>query len=441
MNISITREIEVRHQVDVFVAGSGPAGLSAALAAAAQGRSVFLAEGHSCFGGMGTAGLMPLFMQFGDGVNFYAEGVGRKVYDLMYERGATSSPAGCMTPIIKAERLKRLYDDLVTASGIGFGLMTNLVGVETTDQRVTHAVCWGKSGLFAVEAKAYVDGTGDGDLAAWAGAPFEKGDEQGRLMPGTLCSLWANIDWDKVWATRERGTSDEHKLPQAIADGVFTYPDLHLPGMFPSGKGLGGGNIGHLFGIDGSDERSLTESLIWGRRSLVEYERFYKEYYQGYEDMELVATGSLPGVRESRRIMGDYVLCLGDFNNRASFADEIGRYSYPVDIHAASSSVVDQEQAREEFLNLRYKPGESYGIPYRSLVPQGLDNVLVAGRCLSADRAVQSSVRVMPGCFITGQAAGVAAAIVAESGQSTRQIEVPQLLQRVRDLASTLSSR
>lgn len=436
MNINISRELEVRHQVDVFVAGSGPAGLAAALSAAAQGQSVFLAEGHSCFGGMGTAGLMPLFMQFGDGVNFYATGIGRKVYDMMYERGATSSPPGCMTPIIKAERLKRLYDDLITASGIGFGLMTNLVGVETAGQQVTHAVCWGKSGLFAVEAKAFVDGTGDGDLAAWAGAPYEKGDEQGRLMPGTLCSLWANVEWARVWATREPGTNDEHKLPEAIADGVFTIPDLHLPGMFPSGDGLGGGNIGHLFGLDGSDERSLTQSLVWGRKSLEEYERFYKGYYQGYEQMELVATGSLPGVRESRRIMGDYVLCLDDFNRRASFEDEIGRYSYPVDIHAAANSIEEQEQAREEFLNLRYKPGESYGIPYRSLVPRGLDNVLVAGRCLSADRAVQSSVRVMPGCFITGQAAGVAAAMVAQEAGSTRQVEVSELQRRIEKLGA-----
>lgn len=434
MHINISRDLDVRRQVDVFVAGSGPAGLAAALAAAAQGRSVFLAEGHSCFGGMGTAGLMPLFMHFGDGVNFYATGIGRKVYDMMYERGATSSPPGCMTPIIKAERLKRLYDDLVTASGIGFGLMTNLVGVETAGPRVTHAVCWGKSGLFAVEAKAFVDCTGDGDLAAWAGAPFEKGDEQGRLMPGTLCSLWANVDWEKVWAGRKPGGNDEDKLPEAIAAGVFTTPDLHLPGMFPTGKGLGGGNIGHLFGIDGTDERSLTESLLWGRKSLEEYEHFYKGYYTGFEQMELVATGSLPGVRESRRIRGDYVLCLDDFNSRASFDDEVGRYSYPVDIHAASFGVEDQAQAREEFLNLRYQPGESYGIPYRSLVPQGLDNVLVAGRCLSADRGVQSSIRVMPDCFITGQAAGVAAAMVAQEAISARQVEVAQLQQRLRAL-------
>ena len=435
-SVTLSREVAVRHRVDVFVAGGGPAGIAAALAAAKQGRSVFLAEGHSCFGGMSTAGLLPLFMQFGDGRHFYAGGIGREVYDLMYERGATASAPGAMTPTIRAEALKRLYDDLIAASGVGFGLLTNLVGVETEGSRVTHAVCWGKSGFFAVEAAAYVDATGDGDLCAWAGAPFEKGDEQGRLMPGTLCSLWAQVDWAKVHASRTEG--DEGRLPQAIADGVFTVPDLHLPGMFPVGEHLGGGNVGHLFGVDGTDERSLTESLLWGRKSLEEYERYYKGYFQGFEQMELVSTGSLPGIRESRRIMGDYVLCLEDFHTRASFADEIGRYSYPVDIHAASTAVADQEQAREEFLNLRYQPGDSYGIPYRSLVPQGLENALVAGRCLSADRALQSSVRVMPGCFITGQAAGVAAAMVAEGKTDTRSIAVPELQQRLRALGAFL---
>jgi hypothetical protein len=280
-------------------------------------------------------------------------------------------------------------------------------------------------------------------LCAWAGAPgdaerrYEKGDEQGRMMPGTLCSLWAQVDWRKVWATRQ-GKDDETMLPQAIADGVFTIPDLHLPGMFPVGEGLGGGNVGHLFGVDGTDERSLTEALVWGRKSLAEYERYYKEYYEGFEQMELVSTAALPGIRETRRILGDYVLCLDDFQSRASFEDDIGRYSYPVDIHAAAATPEEQEQAREEFLKLRYQPGESYGLPYRSLLPRGLDNVWVAGRCLSADRAMQSSLRVMPACFITGQAAGMAAAMAVETGRASRAVDVGELQARLRAMGAYL---
>lgn len=436
--LSFCREVEVRHEVDVFVAGGGPAGLAAAVTAAREGASVFLAEGQACFGGMGTAGLLPLFMQFGDSVNFLAGGFGREVYDLLWAYGATACQPGALAPTIRAEPLKRLYDDLVLGSGAHFALQTHLVAVETIAGHVTQAVCSGKSGLFAVNAQAFIDCSGDGDLCAWAGAPFELGDAEGRMMPGTLCSLWAGIDWQRVWAGRQSGEGDESRLTEAIADGVLSVPDQHLPGMFRIGEHLGGGNIGHTFGVDGTDERSLTEALIWGRKLLLEYERYYREYYQGFERLQLLATAPLHGTRESRRILGDYVLSLADFHSRAVFADEIGRYSYPVDIHAAAPTPAEQEQARAELLGLCYEPGGSYGIPYRCLLARELDNALVAGRCLSADRPMQSSVRVMPGCFITGQAAGLAAALMVEQGVDSRAVAVDELQHRLKQRGAFL---
>jgi hypothetical protein len=448
MNLHFTRTIPVRHEVDVLVAGGGPAGIAAAIAARAQGASVFLAEGHSCFGGMGTAGLVPWFCVFGDSVNFYAGGVGRRVYDEVYARGGTSSAPGCMSPIIRAEVLKRIYDDLITDSGASFGLHTQIIGIEQDGPRLTHVICAGKSGLFAVAAQAFVDGTGDGDLCAWGGAPVEKGDENGGLMPGTLCSLWSGIDWERVSAARAGGLRDDSRCAEAGAAGVFTIPDKHLPGMaMVSAEGLGGGNIGHTFNVDATDERSLTEGLIWGRKLMPEYERYYKEYLQGFEQMQLVATGSLLGIRETRRIMGDYVLVLSDFQNQSIFPDEIGRFNYPVDIHASTNDEAAHAKFMEEFTTLRYQAGESYGIPYRALVPRNLDNVVVAGRCISADRYLQASVRVMPGCFITGQAAGVAAALAAgASGRDarttrqvdTREVDVADLQRRLQALGAFL---
>jgi len=436
--VRFERDIPVRHNVDILVAGGGPAGVAAALAAARQGRRVFLAEGHTCFGGMGTAGMVPLFMQFGDGENFLAAGIGSEIYDALYERGGTVSPPGSLAPAIRAEILKRIYDDIIVDAGVEFAFQTNVIGVETDGGHVARALCWAKSGLFAVDADVFIDCTGDGDLATWAGAPFEKGDETGGLMPGTLCSLWSDVDWDAVHEARGQGQNAEAALLGAFDDGAFTIPDRHLPGMWQVGAHVGGGNIGHTFGVDGTDERSLTEALLWGRELLGEYERFYKGYLKGYESMELVATGSLLGLRETRRIMGDYVLCLDDFNSRAIFADEIGRYCYPVDIHSPSPSEEAQEQARDEFVNMRYKKGESYGIPYRSLVPRDLDNVLVAGRCISADRYMQGSCRVMPGCYITGQAAGVAAALAIEGEGTTRGVDVAELRGRLKAMGAYL---
>jgi len=436
--ISFQREIPVRHEVDVMVAGGGPAGLAAALTAARQGRRVFLAEGQTSFGGMGTVGLIPVFMPFGNGVDFLAGGFGKEVYDKLFDAGGTGpndkrGTLGCVS--IQAEVLKRVYDAMVVESGMAFTFQTQVIGVETNGGRVNHVICQGKSGLFAVSAKVFVDGTGDGDLAAWAGAPFEKGDAEGNMMPGTLCSLWADVNWPEV---RKSGLNATKELPRAFADKIFSVEDRHLPGMWRVGAEIGGGNIGHTFGVDSTDERSLTQALLDGRKRLLEYERYYKQYLKGFENMVLVATGSLLGVRESRRIMGDYVLNLEDFKKRAVFDDEIGRFSYPVDIHASRPSEKDFAKFEDEFRQLRYGKGESYGIPFRTLIPKKVDNLLVVGRCISSDRYIQGSVRVMPGCFITGQAAGMAAAMIVDKNISTRQVNVVELQKRLKAMGAFL---
>jgi hypothetical protein len=419
--------------VDVFVAGGGPSGVAASLAAARQGRSVFLAERHTCLGGMGTAGLVPAFMQFSDGVNMLAAGIGEEILTKLQQAGGTGPDSKFS---IHAEVLKRVYDDLLLDAGIDFTFETQLIGVEKEDDQVSLAILAAKTGLFAVKAKVFIDCTGDGDLAAWAGAPFEKGGDEGDLMPGTLCSLWIDVDWEAV---KEGGRwRDDSRLEEAFKDKIFTYEDRHLPGMWRVGEHLGGGNIGHTFGVDNTDERSVTEALIWGRKSILEYERYYKKYLKGFENMKLVATGSLLGIRESRRIMGDYVLNLEDFEKRATFEDEIGRYSYPVDIHASKPDAASYAKFEKEFRTLRYGRGESYGIPYRALVPQKLSNVLVAGRCVSTDRYMQGSIRVMPGCYITGQAAGVAAAIAVEKQANTRSFPVSELQTRLSKMGAFL---
>ena len=319
--VSFERSLPVRHTPDVLVVGGGPAGIAAALAAASQGASVRLIEAHTSLGGMGTAGMVPAFMQFTDGINFLAGGVGQQVLDALRSADGTV-PADGMG--IRAEVPKRVYDDLLAAAGIAFTFHTQLVDVRMNGSRIEEAICAGKSGLFAIRAKAYVDCTGDGDLAARAGANYEQGDADGNMMPGTLCSLWSGIDWQKV---RESGLGQGNKrIEEALKDGVFSLEDRHLPGMWRVGESAGGGNIGHTFELDGTDEESLTRAYLWGRKSLQEYERYYKEYLKGFEEMELVSTGSLLGVRETRRITGDYVLKVSDFESRAVFDDEIGRY-------------------------------------------------------------------------------------------------------------------
>jgi len=436
--ISYSKSLEVKHDVDVCVAGAGPAGIAAAVSAARAGRSVFVADAHSMAGGMGTAGLLPVFMRFTDGVNFLAGGIGREIHERGVAAGAIGYDGG---DSINAEPLKRIYDEMLTESGATASYMTTLSDVVASNGRVEAAVFSAKSGVFAVKAKVFVDCTGDGDLAAWAGAPFEKGGENGECMPATLCSLWGDVDFDAYRKGGAFSHNDENMLSlleRAFKDGVIDEEDFHHTGMWRRSKHSCGGNLSHCFGTDANDELSLTRSLIRGRKLVAQYEKFYRRYVPGFKDAEIMSTGSLLGVRESRRIAGGYVLNLDDYTKRASFEDEIGRYNFSVDIHPSKTGKEALAEHKRHFLGRHYGNGESYGIPYRILCPRKLENVLTAGRCVSVDRFVMASLRVMPGCFITGMAAGTAAALSASKGVAPAALDVKELQRKLKDAGAYL---
>ena len=413
------RELKIKYETDVFVAGGGAAGIAAAVAASRGGARVFLAESGGAFGGLGTTGMVPAFAPFDDGENILASGIGLEIRRSV----SRQIPLNNYWTPINTEELKREYDRIVSESGVQFSFFTTVCDVIADGRHSDCVVLTSKSGMFAVKAKIYIDCTGDGDLIAFAGGAFEMGDEQGTVMPQTLCSVWANID-----RTRVREGAPNRMIEQAFADGVLSQEDRHLPGFFYHESGVGGGNIGHTFDIDPTDETALTKAMIKGRSLLPEYERYYKEYLKdGFENLTLVSTAAILGVRESRRICCDYMLSVDDFVQRAVFADEIGRYCYPIDIHVKNTDKDEYERFMKEYeTTFKYKRGESYGIPFRSLIPVSFDNALVAGRCMGADQKMQASVRVMPGCFITGQAAGAAAALAANT-EDVRSVDYQDL--------------
>ena len=412
------RELIEKYETDVFIAGGGAAGVAAAISAARMGKKVFLAESLGCFGGLGTSGLVPVFAPFSDGEKLIACGIGLEIRNNV----SKDFPLDTYWSPIDAEELKREYDRIMTEAGVKFSFFTTVYDVITTDGRIDCVILGSKSGLFSIKAKIYIDCTGDGDLSAYAGAQFELGDKDGNVMPQTLCSTWTFVDINNT----DDFQSNKY-IEDAYANGILSQEDRHLPGFFHRADGVSCGNLGHTFGVNPIDETSLTDAMIKGRKLILEYEKYYKTYFKGYQNMRLCATASILGVRESRRIICDYTLNVNDFRSRAVFEDEIGRYCYPVDIHVMTTDKEEYERFEKEYLSdLRYASGESYGIPYRCLIPRGLSNLLVAGRCIGTDRQMQASIRVMPGCFLTGQAAGAAAALAADN-ENVRSVDIKEL--------------
>jgi len=432
--IIYSKKIREKYNVDVCIVGGGPSGIAAAVSAARSGVSVFLAESQGFFGGLATTALVPAFMPFTNGVDFLAGGVGKEIYDLCLENKFYLSGR---TVGIHMEKYKLICDNLITKEkNINYSFFTTLIDVIKSGEkssRVDYAIFNAKSGIFAVKAKIYIDCSGDGDLCAFAGNSYVIGDDSGKTMPTTLCSVWSDINWN------DKNFSDSEQLEKAFENQVFTQEDRHLSGMWRIGENLGGGNIGHSFDVDATDEVSLTKAMLTGRKILPEYEKYYREYLsRGYKNASVAITGSYLGVRESRRISGDYELSINDFINRASFNDEIGRFSYPIDIHIANPDKESYEKFRKEHDTMRYKDGESYGIPYRILLPKDLSNVYVAGRCASTDKKMQSSIRVMPACFIMGQATGLGAALAIKNNCETREINIAELQQNLINIGAFL---
>ena len=424
-----SREIPIKKSVDICIIGGGAAGVTAAVAAGRRGANVYLAESLGMLGGLGTAGGVPVYMTFSDGINYLGDGLGREVK----ERMNVEFNAGFDGRCINVEVLKRVYDEMCVEAGVDFSFFTNFIGAESDGRRITHAIFSGKSGLFAIAAKVFIDCSGDAELVARAGGEYMYGDENGEVMPSTLTSHWANIDWPKRHAA---GVNIPQTLQKAFADNIFRNNDPHHTGINPTGTTLGGGNMGHIFGLDPLSEESLTAGMVEGRKQAVEFQRFYREYVPGHEATELTFTSSLMGVRASRRAVGDYILTMEDYLARAKFPDEIGRYSYPIDIHPASPEQADQEEFKRLIDGLHYGQGESYGIPYRVLIAKSFDNVLCAGRCVSTDRYMQASIRTMPGCYILGQAAGSAAALAKDG--DLRGVDIAELKAALHKLGAWL---
>lgn len=417
-------DVPVFDRADIVVAGGGPAGIAASLAATRLGKSVILLEQTGSAGGMSTNALVPAIISRWDGVRTLCGNLCDSIVDeCTREMGLPQSNPGWQE--VDAEILRRIYDRRLVDAGVKLYYMMRAADVVLKNGRIEALLVATQHGLRKICGDVYIDATGDAAIAAFAGVPFDCGDAEGKTMSPTLCPQFSNVDIKAYRTSRAAGHGDRSFWHNLLERGEAPLPEYHFVGVCSYGNGTVSGNLGHIYGADTLDEKELTGAYIQGRKIAKIYHEFYRKHVPGFEDSDLTQTAPLLGVRESRRIRGDYQLNGADYRNRASFADEIGRFSYPVDIHSSSTDPEEQKRVEEVIRALRYKRGESYGVPYRTLLPQGVENLLVAGRCVSCDREIQSSIRVVPGCFITGQAAGAAAAMC--NGSRVREVDITRL--------------
>ncbi|MDP4240022.1 MAG: FAD-dependent oxidoreductase, partial [Bacteroidota bacterium] len=399
-------------QWDVIVIGGGPSGCAAAIAAAREGAKTLLIEAMGCLGGMGTSGLVPAWTPFSDGEKMVYKGIAEKVFNES-KIGVPHEPKDKMDWVaINPEWLKLVYDRMVAKSNAKVLFFSRLAAVQMKNEEEVEAIIISnKSGLTAYRAKVYIDCTGDGDLAAWAGASFTKGNAAGIAMPATHCFEIVNLNVNPTNVESFNalyGGNKNSPIWDMAASGKYpAIKDAHLCINYigPNAVGL---NAGHLFEVDSTNPQSLSDAMSRGRELANQFMAGLKEFRpEIFANSFLVNTGQLMGIRESRIIEGDYTLTLKDWMARAGFPDEIGRNNYFIDIHNSKEDIGKVLKERS-FENLGrpepYKRGESHGIPYRCLTPKGLKNVLVAGRCISTEQIVQGSVRIQPACLVTGEA-------------------------------------
>ncbi|MBC2603777.1 FAD-dependent oxidoreductase [Puniceicoccus vermicola] len=433
---------------DVIVVGGGPTGCTAAAAAAREGAKTLLIESTAMLGGSGTGALVPAWCPFSDKKQIIYRGLAETVLNRCKEHQAHVSPEDLDWVPIDPELLKRVYDELLAENGAEVLFQTQLCSVETDKSGTVEAILVAnKGGLSRIRAKTFIDATGDADLCAWAGAEFHKGDEQGDLMPATHCFILSNVDEKAFRETcdngrRLMGNHPETRFYEIIeSDQYPLIQDAHACCNL-IGPGTVGFNAGHIWNVDNTDSFSVSKGLAIGRQLASQFHQAFSEYYpEAFGKSFLVTTGSVLGIRESRRIVGDYSLTLDDYIQRRSFEDEIGRNCYFIDIHHSLKEAEEHVKEKADGLStpaLHYGPGESHGIPFHCLIPRDLKNVIVAGRSISCDRHVQGSVRVMPVCLTMGEAAGTAAAMSQKDGGAIRSVSVPTLREKLRHYGAYL---
>ncbi|CAG7598547.1 hypothetical protein PAESOLCIP111_00235 [Paenibacillus solanacearum] len=419
----------IKQSYDVIVAGGGPSGIAAAVAAARMGAKTLLVERYGFLGGAGTAMMVNPWMSYwaSGGANVQLIfGVLQELIDRMTAMGMYGHPK--QRTAFDPEALKVAAEQLCQEAGVTL-LYHSFLGEARMDEsgaRIEAIRFANKAGLVDFQASMYVDATGDADLAALAGAIVEKGRAVDSLsQPMTLNFRMAGVDMDRL-QTRQEITA---LYKEAKKRGEIDCPREDVLWFYANQPGVIHFNTTRVIRKDATDPWDLTAAEIEGRRQVQQLVRFLKAEVPGFEEAYLQTTAPQIGVRESRRVVGEYMLTADELLASCRFEDVIARGAYPVDIHNPDG---------EGTILKHLPPGEWYDIPFRTLVPKKIQNLLIGGRPISATHEAHSAIRVQPIAMAIGQAAGTAAALCAKGGVLPRELDVRQVQKALTDQGAVL---
>ncbi|MGG5822017.1 FAD-dependent oxidoreductase [Falsiroseomonas sp. HW251] len=424
------RRTPILAEADVVILGGGPAGIAAAIAAARDGARTLLLERYGFLGGMGTAGGVTSFCGLYANVHGERVRVTRGVADDLLARlerlGALHEPHAIMGrtwgQAYDNAAMKCIADDAVLAAGATIRFHTLAVGAAMEGERIVALLIETKSGRGAVTASVFIDCSGDADLAHWAGAPTEKGDDDGFVAYPTMMFRMGHVDDERGWA--EGKPSLRARLAAAQAAGRTDLPRLSASINRQPHAGEWRSNATQISvgarPVDGTDWLSFSEGEIAGRRQVRSYFDFYKAEVPGFEQAYLLEIAPQLGIRETRRLVGRHVIGEEEILAGGDVPDAIGVNGWPIERHTRGDT------------EWRFTPGRGFHqLGFAALLPRGVANLLVAGRCASATAIGQSSIRVTGPCYVMGQAAGTAAAMAVRAGVPVAGLDIAALQRRL----------
>ena len=408
--------LKVRESVDVLVVGAGPAGFGAAMAAGRMGAKTLLIEQSGCIGGMSTTGLM----------SHFTGTVDCKLYREVLERQRIAEGRSQAWFHINPEILQIVYLEMLREANVEILLYTMVSDVICENGAVKGIVIESKSGREVIMAKRIVDGTGDGDVAAKAGAQYTLGREgDGKMQPATLMFKLAGVDYDKaVFPGSFETTVDTEKGElQSLARQNLTAPMGHVLLYKTTTPGVVTCNMTNLTDVDGTRVEELTRAKIECQLQIGEIIRFLRQYAPGYENCYLHSTAQLIGIRETRHFIGEQAITEEDILNARVFEDWVVKGAwFNFDVHNITGSGLDKTGAQKHFTQQK-----GYTIPYGCLIPKNMENLLLSGRNISGTHMAHSNFRAMPICMATGFAAGIAATLSIRENVPLREVPVREI--------------